>query len=200
LFGQPEAPEVDTPDGPSFNAVGCCGGAAAHGIDDVGFARAIVQAIAAEANVDRARVYATGHSNGGNMASQLSCKAADLFAGVAPVAGFILGVCKPSRPIAVIAFAGLHDPKTPYAFSTVSFAQWRDVDGCGSGSPDAHVDVGTSFCDIYEHCNAGVQVELCSVNADQSSVGAGHTTYLNSDIDIPQAAWEFLSRFRLPAQ
>ena len=40
----------------------CCGNA---GIDDVGFIRAVVAAIAGEANVDATRVYATGLSNGG---------------------------------------------------------------------------------------------------------------------------------------
>jgi len=201
LFGQPEAPEVDTPAGPSFNAgPGCCGGAAQNKVDDVGFARAIVQAMAAEANVDRARVYATGHSNGGGMASRLSCEAADLFAGVAPLAGFIGVACQPSRPIAVIAFAGLHDPQTPYVLSTVGFTVWRNVDGCGSGPPDDRVDIGTSYCETYRNCSAGVQVERCSVDASQTSVGAGHILYLNPDLDVTRTAWEFLSQFRLPAE
>jgi polyhydroxybutyrate depolymerase len=199
LFGQTAAAEVDTADGPSFNAgPGCCGGAARNGIDDVGFARAIVQAVATEANIDRTRVYATGHSNGGAMASRLSCEAADVFAGVAPVAGFIgVFLCQPSRPIAVIAFAGLDDPVSPYVFSTVGFTVWRNVDGCGSGPPDDRVDIGTSYCETYRNCSAGVQVERCSVNANQTSWGAGHGTYLNPDVDIPQTAWAFLSQFRL---
>jgi len=54
--------------------------------------------------------------------------------------------------------------------------------------------------ETYRNCSDGVQVELCSVNANQNSWGAGHATYLNPDIDIPQTAWDFLSQFRLPAE
>jgi poly(3-hydroxybutyrate) depolymerase/6-phosphogluconolactonase (cycloisomerase 2 family) len=206
LFGRPEAPEVDTKLGPSFNGGPlCCGGAALHGIDDVGFARAIVQAVAAEANVDRARVYATGWSNGGGMSSRLGCEAAGLFAAVAPVEGPIalvsMSQCQPSRPIPVIEFAGLHDPGIPYPGPlTQNFAHWRDVDGCGSGAPDDRVDLGTSYCETYRSCSAGVQVELCSIEASQVSPDPGHALYFNPDLDVARTAWEFLSQFRLPAQ
>jgi poly(3-hydroxybutyrate) depolymerase/6-phosphogluconolactonase (cycloisomerase 2 family) len=208
LFGQAEAPEVDTKLGPSFNGGPlCCGGAAnpRNRIDDVGFARAIVQAVAAEANVDRARVYATGWSNGGGMSARLGCEAADLFAAVAPVEGpislFPMSQCQPSRAIAVIEFAGLHDPGIPYPGPlTQNFAYWRDVDGCGSGAPDDQVDFGTSYCETYRSCSAGVQVALCSIEASQVSPAPGHALYFNPDLDVAQTAWEFLSQFRLPAQ
>lgn len=205
LFGRAESPEVDTSHGPSFNGGPlCCGWAATKRIDDVGFARAVVQAVAAEANIDRARVYATGLSNGGYMSFRLGCEAADLFAGVAPLAGFIglypMSQCQPSRPIPVIEFAGLHDPGQPYlGLPTNSFAHWRDVDGCGSGSPDERVDFGTSYCETYRSCGAGVQAELCSIEASQASYGGGHVLYLNPDLDVTRRAWEFLSQFRLPA-
>ncbi len=209
LFGRPEAPEVDTPQGPSFNGGPlCCGRAALLRIDDVGFARAIVQAVAAEANVDRARVYATGLSNGGYVSHRLACEAADVFAAVAPVAARIglvpTTLCRPSRPIALIEFAGLHDPAVPYGgvglqpSAAQSLAYWRDHDGCGSGPPDERVDFGTSYCEAYRSCSAGVQVELCSVEASQVSWLAGHLLYLNPDLDVARTAWEFLSQFRLP--
>jgi len=206
LFGQPDAPEVDTPHGPSFNGgPRCCGWAASKRIDDVGFARALVQAVAAEANIDRTRVYATGFSNGGYMSSRLGCEAADLFAAVAPVEGFIglfpLSQCQPSRPIPVIEFAGLHDPGAPYpGLSTDSFARWRDVGGCGSGPPDDRADFGTSYCETYRNCSAGVQVELCSIEASQVSPLPGHALYFNPDLDVTRTAWAFLSQFRLPAE
>ena len=59
--------------GSSWNAGDlCCGQALQQGIDDVGFARAIVDATAAEANIDRRRVYATGLSNGGAMSHRIA--------------------------------------------------------------------------------------------------------------------------------
>jgi polyhydroxybutyrate depolymerase len=211
LFGRPEAPEVDARHGPSFNGGPlCCGGAVVAGTDDVGFARAIVQAVAAEANVDRARVYSTGLSNGGYMSHRLACEAADVFAAVAPVAARIglvpTTLCQPSRPIALIEFAGLHDPAVPYEgvgqqpSAAQSWAYWRDQDSCGSGPPDERVDFGTSYCEAYRSCSAGVQVELCSIEASQVSWLAGHLLYLNPDLAVARTAWGFLSQFRLPAE
>jgi polyhydroxybutyrate depolymerase len=211
LFGQADAPEVATAHGPAFNAGSVCCGSAAGKIDDVGFARAIVEAVAAEAKIDRTRVYATGWSNGGAMSHRLACQAADMFAAVASVAGRItlkpLSQCRPSRPIAVVEFDGLHDPTVPYGGNLVwpsaetNFATWRDRSGCSGATPDERIEVGAaSFCETYAHCSAGVRVEMCSVEASQVSFGAGHCLYLNPDIDIAQAAWEFLSQFRLPAQ
>ncbi len=217
LFGQPEAAEVDTNatlpvHGPSLNGGPlCCGMARAKRIDDVGFARAVVQALAAEANIDRTRVYATGWSNGGFMSYRLACEAADVFAAVAPVAGriglFPTASCHPSRPTAVIEFAGLNDPSVPYQggksgwpSAAQSFAYWRDVNGCGSGPPDERVDLGTSYCETYRNCRAGVQVELCSIETPLTSYAAGHCIYVNPDIAVVQAAWGFLSQFRLPGR
>jgi polyhydroxybutyrate depolymerase len=197
--------------GPSFNGGPlCCGAAAATQIDDVGFARAIVQAVAGEANVDRARVYSTGLSNGGYLSHRLACEAADVFAAVAPVAARIALIpttlCQPSRPIALIELAGLHDPSVPYAgggllpSAAQSLAYWRDQDSCGSGPPDERVDFGTSYCEAYRSCSGGVQVELCSIEASQESWLAGHLLYLNPDLDVARMAWEFLSQFRLPGE
>jgi poly(3-hydroxybutyrate) depolymerase/6-phosphogluconolactonase (cycloisomerase 2 family) len=205
LFGNRVMPEGETGPGPSFNAGPlCCGGAALAGTDDVGFARAIVQAVAAEAKIDRTRVYATGLSNGASMSARLACEAADVFAAVAPVVSVIslvpMSQCQPSRPISVIGFGGLHDPLNPYESFAASFAYWRDVNGCGNGLPDERIDLGTSYCETYHTCNVGVRVELCSVNASQTSYVPGHVPYFNPDIDVARTAWEFLSQFSLPAQ
>src|SRR5262245_34915919 len=47
----------------TWNAGGCCGYAQDAGVDDVGFALAVIDDVARAAPVDRTRVYATGHSN-----------------------------------------------------------------------------------------------------------------------------------------
>ena len=144
------------------------------------------------------------------MSHRVACEAANVFAAVAPVAGriglFPTTSCKPSRPIALIEFAGLHDPAVPYGGTGLqpsaaqSLAWWRDQNGCDSGPPDDRVDLGRSFCETYRSCTAGVQVELCSVEASQVSWIPGHDLYLNPDLDVARTAWEFLSRFRLPAE
>ena len=69
----------------AWNAGSCCGSPARTPIDDIGFVLAVLDAVAAEYNLDPDRVYATGFGNGGMMAYRLGCEAADRFAAIAPV-------------------------------------------------------------------------------------------------------------------
>jgi polyhydroxybutyrate depolymerase len=61
----------------SWNGTVCGGAALAQNIDDVGFLRALVDQLAAIADIDHSRVYATGLSCGASMAHRLACEAAD---------------------------------------------------------------------------------------------------------------------------
>ena len=100
----------------TFNAgTRCCGYALKQGVDDVGFAAAIVDDLARRTSVDRRRVYATGHSNGGIMAYRLAAERADLVAAVAPVAGAMsLDRFAPARPVAVLHIHSVDDPRALY--------------------------------------------------------------------------------------
>ena len=66
--------------GSSWNVGGCCGTAGNANVDDVGFIKALVKKLTAEACVDPERVFASGVSNGAGMAGRLSCDAADVIA------------------------------------------------------------------------------------------------------------------------
>src|SRR4051812_9108317 len=75
-------------------------------VDDVGFAKAVVDDIARTHTVDRTRVFAAGLSNGANLVTRIGCEAADAFAAIAVVSGTIatniLSSCRPARPVAAI--------------------------------------------------------------------------------------------------
>ncbi len=71
----------------TWNAGLCCGYATAEKVDDVGFVRALIAALATRSPVDTARVYATGLSNGAMMSYRLAAQASDRIAAIAPVAG-----------------------------------------------------------------------------------------------------------------
>jgi polyhydroxybutyrate depolymerase len=191
----------------AWNANVCCGNG---NIDDVGFIRAVVAAVSAEANVDPRRIYATGLSNGGAMSQRLACDAADLFAATAPMA-FPLAYkpasgCQPSRSIPVLTVMGLTDMLVRYdatdGFGTAAgtFAYWHDVNACGAGAPDVLDARGKSRCEYYTACADGVQVGLCSVTARAfpGQLFDGHILYLNDDYVLAEVAWDFLSRFTLP--
>ena len=94
--------------------------------NDVAYLEAAIDWLAARRCADPARVYVTGLSGGGRMASWLGCVAADRIAAIAPVVGLRAGnplagdptrpdpaTCHPSRPMPVIAFAGDHDTTNP---------------------------------------------------------------------------------------
>jgi polyhydroxybutyrate depolymerase len=88
-------------------------------VDDVGFLRALVDRFAAELGADRDRVFATGISNGGQMALRLALEAPDLVRAVAPVAASLPAEhnldCRPAgRPVSVLIMNGTADPMNPF--------------------------------------------------------------------------------------
>ena len=88
-------------------------------IDDVGFLRALVQQMIDEQGVAPERVFATGLSNGGQMAYRLAMEAPELVAGIAAMAANLpvpanLG-CEPSgEAVATLVMNGTADPVNPY--------------------------------------------------------------------------------------
>jgi polyhydroxybutyrate depolymerase len=96
----------------------CCGYALTQRVDDVGFAAAVIEDVARRANVDRRRVYATGHSNGGIMAYRL---AADIHSVDDPRALYGGGVGPP--------FPGT-DNRVTHASVQAGLDQWIARNGC----------------------------------------------------------------------
>jgi polyhydroxybutyrate depolymerase len=88
-----------------------------EGVDDVKFIREIVEDLAHRYEIDRSRIFATGASNGGIFCHYLAAKAADLFAGIAPVIGGlaepVASTFKPSHPISLLVIQGDADPLVP---------------------------------------------------------------------------------------
>jgi len=198
--------------GGSWNAGVCCGDAQANGVDDVGFIRAMVVSIAAEApSVDLNRVYVTGLSNGGAMTHRLACEAADLFAAAAPLAFptpyvDFANECQPLRPIPLLLSMGLTDVLVLYedgAFGGAieSLESWRAKNACGSEPMEVHLQFGGSYCDLDTSCGEGVQTGLCSIRG--SAFGpplegvSGHILYNNLDgMAVANELWRFLEQFR----
>lgn len=158
--------------GQSFNAGACCGQASATNVDDMAFARALVQDVSAKMCVDPQRVYATGMSNGGHMAHRLACEAADLFAATASVTGVLslAGPCTPSRPISMVQFHGTADTIVGYdGFPSVvpMMEAWASRNGCSPVS-EITFDQGDVRCETWPGCEADVEVTLCTID------GGGH--------------------------
>jgi polyhydroxybutyrate depolymerase len=100
----------------TWNAGHCCGSAMRGDIDDVGFIAAVIDDVVARYGADRARVYATGMSNGAMMAHRLGRDLSDKIAAIAPVVGGLFGDEEaPPRPVAAIIINGALDKSIPEA-------------------------------------------------------------------------------------
>lgn len=96
-------------------------------IDDVGFLQALVQRMVDEQGVDPARVFATGLSNGGQMAYRLGLEAPEMVAGIAAVAANLPVAanldCEPTgQAVATLVMNGTADPVNPYDGGVVEIA------------------------------------------------------------------------------
>jgi polyhydroxybutyrate depolymerase len=94
-------------------------------IDDVGFIRVLVDRFVEEYQINPKAVFATGISNGGQMALRLALEAPELVAAVASVATSIPTDdnmdCVPSgEPVAFLLMNGTGDPMNPYAGGNVA--------------------------------------------------------------------------------
>ncbi len=179
---------LNGPLGAAWNVGPCCV-SPVNGVpvDDVGFARKIIEQLRNIACIDVGRVYAVGTSMGGGMAYTLACRSADAFAAIAPSAFDLteqqLPDCNPSRPITVVSFRGNNDSVVPYDGSPSiisvpgmpvtflgaprTFSQWATLDQCtGSPSPE-----DTSGCASYTSCEGGVEVILCTKQGGGQDVG-----------------------------
>ena len=170
LVAYPEGLDV------SWNGGLCCGRSAENGVDDVGFARAVIDDIAERGCIDPSRVYATGMSNGGFLSHRLACEASDVIAAIGPVAG-VLGIdssaCTPSRPVPVVHFHGTADTLIPYDgqndFESVAdtVAGWVARNGC-TEPPEVVLRTGSVTCETTGGCDGDASVTLCTIE------GGGH--------------------------
>ncbi len=95
----------------SWNAIGCCGAAAAKNVNDVAFLEALVPKV----DPGRTRpIYFVGYSNGGRMAYRLECTDPGLFNGLVAVKADPMPGCVVTKPQNVLVFAALDDPWVPY--------------------------------------------------------------------------------------
>lgn len=167
----------------TWNAGGCCGEARDKNIDDVGFVRAVVADVAARVRIDPARIFATGMSNGAMMSYRLACEAADLFRGIAAVAGTeAVAHCSPARAVAILHIHAQNDTHVLYGggagedafrdrtkvmeFVSVpaTVARWVARNQCRA-APRRVLEVPGAYCESYEGCRAGGNVRLCVTEA-----------------------------------
>lgn len=109
--------------------------------DDVAYLRHLIAVLTGASFCgDPARVGITGVSNGGGMSALMACRAADVLAAAAPVAGgySTLPDCRPQRALPLLEIHGMRDEVVPYwgrgddrAGAVAPYLSgWRSRDGC----------------------------------------------------------------------
>jgi polyhydroxybutyrate depolymerase len=176
----------------TWNAGDCCAYATEAGVDDVGFALAVIEDVARAAPaLDRRRVYATGHSNGAMMAYRLADEAPERIAAIAPVAA--APAHDPSAagpPVPILHVHSADDPRALYAGGVTEMrgreirhrpveselARRRAIARCPSEPkelerrtrPAANGTLHTAVLLVWAPCAGGAEVRLWKLT------GAGH--------------------------
>lgn len=189
----------------------CCAQGVLTPPDDVAYLTSVIDDIESGFNVDPARVYAMGHSNGGFMSHRLACDRADRFAAIVSFAGAVdPAACQPSQPVGVAEVHGDADlvisfdggqvlgTTAPYPSASGTVEFWRQANGCTSAAAangtayDLVCDTGTGALPGDETtvmaaggCDGGVRVELWQM------VGASHIPTL-IEPEWPRRALDFL--------
>lgn len=199
------------------------------GIDDVGFLRTLIQDLAVDLNIDPARVYVTGFSNGGFMTQTMACEASDQFAGFAVIGatafpGFEES-CPGKPPIPIMFIHGTLDQSIPWdgiiqdgvavtypVSDNIGF--WAVHNNCVAEQttetpiPESGLSPGTSVT-LYEFKGCAEDDNILFYAIE----GGGHNIpgvpdrlpverfgLVNMDIDAPTVIWEFLSQQTLDPQ
>ena len=205
-------PEFNPNYGQSWSNFDCC-----PTTDDALFVSNLIDTLVQAFNVDTARIYSAGYSNGGFMGYDLACKLSNRIAAIASVCGSIevsrLPSCNPTRSVPVLQIHGTNDPIIPFeggSFIGVTFhavdtvlKYWVGYDQC-STMPDFSALPNTNTTDgstveryVYSSCTDGASVELLKVlNGGHTWPGtAGANT--NQDIVAENEIWRFFLKHRL---
>jgi len=184
---------------------------------DVRFIADLIDTLRTTYNIDPARIYANGLSNGAGMAFVLSCTLADRIAAVGLVSSALLlpwDWCTEGRPMPVVAFHGTADPITPYDGGTTWVAdkrfpevpsfmgRWASRNGCTTPPRDALVAADVTLR-TYADSGCGAEVALYAIEGGGHAWPGGQPIpewfagSTSTSIDATQLMWAFFRDRRL---
>jgi polyhydroxybutyrate depolymerase len=159
---------------------------------DVAFVEALIADVGRDFSVDRARVFATGYSNGGFFANVLACQRSSMLRAIASNAGGApyhqaetwpngFPKCPGEAPVAAIALHGESDNGVTLDSGRFTAEYWAYVNGCNMGEMET-----TAYpeCRAYRGCQREKDVVFCKIP------GLGHWVWDKA----AAVSWEFFER------
>ena len=188
-------------------------------VDDLGFLNLLIDQVYTDYNIDLARVYSTGMSNGGFMSHRLACELSDRIAAIASVAGGVfneqLDNCSPSRAVPVMQIHGTNDGIVNYNGIPLFAPSIPDLVGHWVDNNNCMTPADTiEIANISTTDNSTVEKLEYNNGDDDSKVwfyivdNGGHTwpdafidlpgEVTNHDFNASEHIWEFFSQFAHP--
>ncbi len=177
---------------------------------DLSFTNAMIDAIAADYNINEDRIYACGYSNGGFFSFELACRLSARIAAVGSVAGNMsdrtFEACNPSHPTPVITIHGTNDNIVRYNGTVPEgiisqdevLSYWTNFNRTDQEAIIENIEdldpADGSTVEYYQYLNGdnGVSVEHYKViNGRHDWPGSSG----NMDIDASLLIWNFVSQF-----
>ena len=184
-------------------------------VDDVDFLETLLDQLISTYNINEARVYSTGMSNGGYMSYLLACQSSR-FAAIASVTGSMttstLNGCSPTKPTPVMEIHGTADGTVPYNGTAGSSSitevmnYWVNFNNCPATPvitqvPDIILsDMASAEHWVYAQGNNGVTMEHFKVlNGGHTWPGATFNIGITCmDFSASKEIWRFFSQFENP--
>ena len=211
-----------------WNAGHCCGKAAADGVDDVGFVAQVIDDVKGSLNIDSARVYMVGFSNGAMLTHRFAAERPETLAAAAPLAGAIGSwegegengwqIPAPRSSVPMIIFHGLEDRRIPYGdagagnatggrdYSTVvaSSRFWWSNNGCESHRREQSPSFAGVTVDTWSDCEQNADVHLFTLG-DWGHRWPGHHFTRQAgpqgalyQFDASEIIWAFFEKHERP--
>ncbi len=185
---------------------------------DVAFINDLIDELQTGYNIDPARIYVNGLSNGGGMTFLLGCRLSERIAATGGVGGaymYPFDQCTPSRPVPMIIFHGTADPIVPYyggpsrsfELPFPSLPVWvRDraaLNGCDP-TPGLLPASGAVSGVQYSDCDKKADVVFYTIEGGGHTWPGGRalpkkiTGETNMDISASETMWRFFQQYTLP--
>jgi len=205
----------------TWNAAHCCAHAMRENIDDVQFISLLIDYLIANHNVDPARVYVTGLSNGGMMSHRIGIELHDKVAAIAPVISSIFGD-EPALSITMptLIINGVDDQRVKVAGGDLfnlligdspadlptlpvvaQAGYWAQANGCTSFTDTSTANFTRR---TYAGCRAGGAVQGYLVNGNGHAWPGGSEGRAGADnpvqtVNANELIWDYFEQHtRLP--